>query len=76
MNVKSLFHAPCRREAVGGFLNTNAHEYFFEHELSENIHEFSNIIYDNSWIFMFIHVEKRKTRIHTNTHEYEKINYL
>ena len=47
--------------------NTNTHEY-------TRIR--NNIIYDNSWIFMIIRVEKRLTRIHMNTHEYEKINYL
>ena len=35
---------------------------------------YSKIIIDYSCVFLIIHVEKEKTRIHMNTHEYEKNN--
>jgi len=65
--IYEKFHGSFMIIHVEKNLNTNCHE------LSVN---YSKIINDYSCIFLIIHVEKEKTRMHINTHEYEKIKFM
>ena len=49
-------------------------KYYFNTNCRELPVNYSKIINDYSCVFLAIRVEKEKTRIHMNTHEYEKIN--
>ena len=51
------------------WINTNTQKCFFEHELPWITHEFPK---NYLWLFSL----KRKTWIHMNTHEYEKIKFM
>ena len=59
-------------------MHTNTHEHT-KYYSNTNCHKlpinYSKIIHDYSCIFLIIHVEKEKTRMHINTHEYEKKIY-